>query len=237
MNIEVQLQAIAQQQSAAVKSDGQEAGLRSTRAGQLLTADWKTELVLAGRAFNVTVGGISAGGDVALITGGGAGTTIDSDEPEMAISTPVGYYHIPLGFTCATQQDPGAADADEANIILFADVTQAAEAPVIASATLETPQNLLDGGPASISAAQSAVTTALAAVNPVCSILLGYSTSQAAQVTGAGTVVLELKLDFDPSYPTILAGPCIVVACWGGTNAATGACSYNWAEVPANRVE
>ncbi len=236
MEVDATTQAVAQQQDAALSQDGLRRALRSTRAGQLYTADWKTELVQAGYAFNVTVGGVSAGANVLLITGGGNGTTINSDVPEMAIGTPAGYFHVPLGFTCSIQQDFGNADADEANIILFADLEKRIPAPVIASSTLETPLNLLDGGPDSVSRAMSACHTADIA-DPVCTVLLAYSTIQAAQVGADSTVVGKLKCNFDPSFPSLFKGPCSVVACWGGTTAATGLASYTWAEVPVARFE
>lgn len=236
MNVDTELQAIAQQQNVPVTGDGDPLRLRSTRAGQLFTADWKTSLVLAGHAHNLTVGGISAGADVAPITGGGNGTTINSDRPEMAVGTPAGYYHIPLGFSCAVQNDIGAADADEVNIILFADLEKTIPLPIAAGSTHETTQNLLDGGPAAVSEAASAYHTSDIA-DPVCTMILGYSTAQAAQVSGAGTIVCVLKLDFDPSYPRLLKGPCSVVACWGGNQAATGIATYNWAEVPTAYFE
>ena len=237
MEVDATLQAVAQQQNAAAVQDGLPRDLRSTRIGQLLTADWKTELVLAGYAFNLTVGGVTLGGNVALITGGGAGTTINSDRPEMAVGTPAGYYHIPLGFTCATQQDMGAADDDEANIILFADLEKTIPLPLATISTDETPLNLLDGGRTSSSRAASAYHTTDMVGDPVCTVLLAYSTIQAAQVDASSSVVAKLKCDFDPSYPRIFKGPCSVIACWGGNNAATGACSYDWAEVPIGRFE
>lgn len=221
------LQARAQQQEVTIGSDGAIATLRMTRAGQLFTADWKSQLVMNGRAFNVTVGGIAAGADVALITGGGNGTTIDSDQPEMIIGTPTGYFHIPLSFTCAVQQDMDA-DAEESNIILFADLTQTNDAS--GTSTAETAQNLLDGGPTSVSTCESATTADR--TDPSCTVILDYATCQAAQVSAAGTVLAVNRMDFNPDFPMFLKGPCSVVACWGGTSAATGICSYSWAEVP-----
>lgn len=233
MEVTTTLQGSVQQQNASVASDGQDRFLRATRAGQLLTADWKTELVLAGYAFNVTVGSVTLGGDVSLITGGGNGTTINSDRPEMAVGTPAGYYHIPMRFTATIQADHDA-DGDVGNIILFADVTQQIPLPIAASCTPETPINLLDDVTASVSRVASAYHTA-DITDPVSSIVLAYATNQAAQVNGTATAISQLQCDYDPSYPTILAGPCSVVACWGGTAAVTGACSYFWAEVPASR--
>jgi len=234
MDITAQLQAMAQQQGAEVKGDGSDRRLRATRAGQLFTADWKTELILGGYGFNVTVGTPLSATDITLIVGGGNGTTIVGAEPEMAIGTPVGYYHIPLGFTAAVQGDSNA-DANVANIVLATDQTQIIVEPIAASSAIEVPQNLLDGGPASVSRAQSAVTTAI--TTPVPTMLLAFATNRHSQVAADGTLIQTLRLDYDPSYPVILKGPCSVFACWGGTVAQSGMASYNWAEVPIKRFE
>lgn len=228
--------AVAQQPDAAVVGDGKPRLLRGTRAAQLFTADWKSELVLAGYAYTIDIGGITAGGDVALVTGGGNGDVIDSDQPEMAIGTPAGYYHVPLGFTCAVQQDMDV-DGDNMNILLFADLDKQIPVPIVASSTVAIPQNLLDGGPASVSRAQTAVETDIA--DPVCSLILGYATNQAATMTAATmTAIAKLSLNYQPSYPTCFAGPCSVIACFGGiaiSGVTTGLGTYTWAEVPVNR--
>ncbi len=226
--------AMVNQKSPAVSADGVSTGFRATRIGQLLTADWKTELVLSGSAFNVTVGAVTGGAAEALITGGGDGTTIDSDQPELAIGTPSGYYHIPLGFTGAGRVDFDA-DAETAEMILFADTTQSIPQPLSASSTIEVPTCLVDGLKSSVSYAQSAVTTDI--TDPICSLLLGLSLWRASEITAAGAHDMGMRLDFDPSFPTILKGPCSVVACWGGTAAVAAACSYSWAEVPIARFE
>jgi len=232
VDINAILSAVAQQQGANIQGDGILRSLRGTRAGQLFVADWKTELVLAGAAFGVTAGGISAGADIAGITGGGAGTTIDTDQPELAVGTPTGFYHIPLGFFFGGQGDLDA-DASEANVILFADTAKAIPLPIEASSDVVTPVNLLGGGPAAASVAQKAVTTDIE--DPACSQLLAFKTIQASEVTAAGEVPVELNLDWQPSFPMLFKGPCSVVACWGGTKAVVGMASYFFAEVPINR--
>jgi len=234
MDVNGILQAVAQQQGANVSTGGQLRALRTTRVGQLLVADWRTELILAGAAFSVSVGDIVAGGDVALVTGGGAGSTIDSDQPEMAVGTPTGFYHIPLGFDFEGQVDIDA-DLDEGNVILFADTTQQIPLPIIASSTLETPANLLGGGPAAVSWAQSVVTTNITA--PVGSIVLAYGTTQGSQVTAASYTLPKLQCHWYPAFPMLLKGPCSVVACWGGTAAVLGMASYYFAEVPLARFQ
>jgi len=221
----------AAQGSAVIAADGTYTAIRSTRAGQLFTADWKSELILAGLAYGVTVGGIAAGAAEALITGGGAGTTIDSDQPELQIGTPTGHYHIPLGFTFSGRCDLDA-DAETAQVLLFADTTSQGDRPIAASSTVKTPMNLLGGGESSVSYATSAVTTDI--TDPVCSHILAFRTLL-LEAAAAGSIAADLSVNWHPSFPIILKGPCAVYACWGGTAALPGACSYYWAEVPAAR--
>src|SRR2546421_732543 len=61
--------------------------------GGLLGADWRQALIARGFGGQVTVGAISTG-----ITGGGAGTVIDIEQPELLISVASGYTLIPLRF-------------------------------------------------------------------------------------------------------------------------------------------
>jgi hypothetical protein len=221
----------AAQASAVIAADGTYTAIRSTRAGQLFTADWKNELILAGLGFGVTIGGLAAGDAEALITGGGAGTVIDSDQPEMQIGTPTGHYHIPLGFMFSGRADLDA-DAETAQVLLFADTAKQGDRPIAASSTVKTPMNLLGGGESSVSYATSAVTTDI--TDPVASHILAFRTFQVA-AAAAGSLASDLTLNWEPSFPIILKGPCAVYACWGGTAAVAAACSYYWAEVPLSR--
>ena len=226
-------QATVQQRSPNIVADGVVAGLRQSSVRQLYTADWKTELVLAGKAFNVTVGGITAGAAELLITGGGSGTVINSDQPELVVGIDAGHYMIPLGFTCAARVDVDA-DTETGNIILFADTTQAPVASV--TGVVESPASLLDSGKnSSIARAFSAITADI--TDPVASIVLGFATIVHAVVTAAGEHWQELRLDYDPSFPMLLKGPCQVVACWGGTAAVPAIASFSWAEVSLDRYE
>lgn len=223
-----------QQQSPAISGDGQWNATRQTRDGCLFTADWKTNLVMRGLVYQVKVGDMSAGADIAPITGGGNGTVCDLDQPEMIVQTPATHYHVPISCRCAIQCDAGGADADEHSIILGADVTPAA---IIATATATSPTiyNLLDGGGTSISTAFTAVTADI--VDPTTDMILDFETSQAAQVSAASTVVHVLKMDYEPQYPTFLKGMCAVILCFGGTNACSGIATYTWAEIPLSQIE
>lgn len=225
------IKALAQQSGPSITGDGAQAGLRMTRVGQLFTADWKAELVLAGLAYGVTVGSIAAGGAEALITGGGNGTTIDTDQPELHVGTPTGYWHIPLGFVFSGRGDLDA-DGETAEVLLFADTTSQGDRPVAASSTVKTPMNLLGGGDAAVSWATSAVTTDI--TDPTCSHILVVRAFQLA-AAAAGSIASDLTVQWAPQFPILLKGPCAVYGAWGGTAAVAGACSYYFAEVPSAR--
>lgn len=227
------LKGYTQQQSPAISGDGQYNAIRSTRDGVLFTADWKTSLVMQGKCYQVSVGSVAAGGDIAMITGGGAGTTIDSDQPELIVQTPATHFHVPLSCRCAVQADLGAADLDEANIVLFADTSPAALIST-ATATSEVPENLLGAGAGSISTVFSAVTADI--TDPASDMILDFSTVQAQEVAADGTISTELKLIYEPKFPIFIKGLCAVVLCWGGTAAAPGMATYTWAEIPISQI-
>lgn len=206
-----------------------------TRAKQLFVADWKTELILAGYGYGISIGDLANGGaDVALITGGGAGTVIDSDQPEMAVGVPSGYFLIPLFFQLSAKVDIDA-DAEIGNIALFADTTQNIPVPIAASSTVKTPVPLLGGGAASAAFAQTTVSADI--TDPVCSMALGYWTTRGSEVTAAGESMVTLNALYNPDFPQIFKGPCSIISCFGGTAAVTAGGCFMWAEVPAARFQ
>lgn len=193
--------------------------VKMTKLGAMFTAGWRTQLLLAGKVWSVEVGDVAADGDVDLLTGGGNGTTIDMDQPELVIGVDAGYYLIPLEARCSIQAD-NDADLSEANIVLFAD---RAAAPVTtnASGTLFTPINMLDGAGAFPGRAWVGSTGDI--TTPVTSQILDYVTQQTSSIDTT-TVVAHpiIKMEYLPDSPPILAGPCQVVLCWGATKAALG---------------
>lgn len=207
--------------------------LRSSRLGQLFVADWKKQLVLAGFAYRVTIGTITGGGDVSLVTGGGAGTTIDQDQPEGAIGVDAGYYLIPLEIDIACQVDLDA-DAEVGNIVVATD--RAATVPTSVTGTVETPTNLLDGGAAFPGDAYSAITADI--TDPTVSEILAYKTVRASHAgTAASQNSVSLDLHYAPEAPTLLAGPCGLYIYWGGTAAVTGIASVVVAAIPEAAVK
>lgn len=227
------LKGTARQRGATARGAGEQASGRFSLMDQLLTAGWREELLLAGHCYGVTVGGISAGADVSLVQGGGNGTTIDSDQPELVVGVPAGYYHIPLRCQVSAQVDLDA-DGEVGNILLFADTTQCVAATGV-TGTAETPVPLLGGGPESIARVWSAITGDI--TDPVLSHLLAFETIRAMDAgTAASQPTVNFSLNYQPLSPPILKGPCMAVLCWGGTAAVNGLATYEWAEIPNSRI-
>lgn len=218
------LKVLHRQRSAAIETDGAEARLRATRAGQLTTINWKQELVMAGKVWRVDVGTITAGGDVSLVTGGGAGTTIDQDQPEAAIGVDAGYFLIPLEVRVSCQVDLDA-NAEVGDIIVAVD--RSAGVPTTVTGSVETPVNQLDGAEAFPGRAFSAITVDI--TDPTVDEILDYQTVRAAEFVSNGIatnltngIVVPLRMLYQPQVPNLIAGPCGIYVYWGGTAAVPG---------------
>jgi len=212
-----------EQISPSVLGEGNEETLRQTRLGQLFTADWKQRLLLAGKLWKVSVGTVAAGGDVTAIVGGGNGTTVDQDQPEVIIGVPAGYFLIPVEINVAARVDADA-DGEMGYIIAYADRSAA---PVEdGTVTVETPLNLLDGAGAFPGYAASAATADI--TDPTVDELLDIVTVQASEFThGTPTAAdaalsVGLKMAYHPDTPSLIAGACGIYVHWGGTGVASG---------------
>ncbi len=204
-----------------------------SKLGELFTADWKQRLIRAGLAWQVQVGGITAGADILPVLGGGNGTTMDTDQPELCVGVPSGYYLIVMEAHVATYAH-SVTDKTINTILLFADRTQSIADTGAASSTAVTPVNLLDGAPGQgTPLAEKAYTADV--TDPVCSEILDFACNEGYVSATPGTAIQGLKMDYVPQAPTILAGPCQVVLCWGSTNAsgASGMGSIKVGVVPA----
>lgn len=115
--------------------DGAVGGLRLSRNGELFTVPWLQAAVFEGKAFAVTVGALST-----PVVGGGNGTVLDIDQPELAIGVPSGKAILPFSIKVQCHVPLLAADADESEILVAVDkdTTLATDG----TATTETPANL-----------------------------------------------------------------------------------------------
>ena len=216
-----------------VVGEGDMGYAKMTKLGAMFSADWRTQLLLAGLVYQARVGTITAGADPVGVVGGGNGTTIDSDQPELVIGVDAGYYLIPIDARVAVQSDCDA-DAELTEIVLFADRTNApVTATEAASGTVTTPVNMLDGGAAFPGRCYTGCTADI--TDPVTSQILDYVTFLLQSVNTTGMVPAPIiRMDYKPDVPTILAGPCQLILCWGGTAASKGIGIVTVAAVPSS---
>ena len=228
------IKAKARQVAPEVAGEGDLDYLKSTKLGALFTADWRQQLIAAGLAWTAHVGALTASADIVPVVGGGAGTAIDSAQPELIIGVDAGYYLIPMEAHVAIYAH-GVTDKSIQNIVLFADRTTAPQAVAGASSTACTPLNLLDGAPGAFPGRARQAISGDLTVAPIMDELLDYVCNQSLAATGSATAV-GLKMDYVPTAPTIIAGPCQVVLCYGATNAsgASGMGVVKVAVVPAS---
>lgn len=218
----VNLKAIARQaNNVTLGTNGDDVSLSSTMLGELFTADWKQNLQLAGKLWRVTAGTLADGAGPVMITGGGNGTYIDLDQPEMLVNVPVGYYlflaeaHI---VALPAMLPTGIVPGDVASILIISDRTAASND---GTSTAETPDNLHDGGGAFPGRAYSAYTADV--TDPVMAEILALESRKFEVGTAVSLVQSGLKLDYEPKTPSLLAGPCQICVYWGTTSAAGAA--------------
>lgn len=217
-----------------VLSDGDQEEVLQGKVLGLWTADWKVRLAAAGKLWRLSVGTLSSDTGVTRVTGGGAGTTVDLDEPEIAIGCPTGYYLIPIEIHVSGVLDQDA-NAELGEIVVTMDRTQI---PAGVTGTTATLYNQLDGAATYPGVAYHTVT--VVTTNPTNEELIAVETVSSSEFVsnGAATnltngVVTKLQLDWIASYPDIVAGPCTLLVYWGGTAAVTALATVVVGCVPA----
>jgi hypothetical protein len=203
-----------------------EVNLRSLMGG-LLSADWRQAMIARGYGWNVTIGTLSTG-----ITGGGAGTVLDLDQPEFILGVPANYALIPLDFHIQVNPGLQTTDSHVTEILIAVDRTQTFDAS--GTFTSETPLNLRTnnstGCPIVCGSAFNADTT-----DPVLSFeLMRKEAFTDVQGTAATVNQYQFNLDYEPKNPPILIGPSMVVGYWGGSIAAVGFAQLNFIACPAS---
>lgn len=198
-----------------------------SKIGQIFTADWKERLILAGRAFRMSIGTISGGGAHTLV---GNGTTVDLDIPQAVIAVDSGYL-IPMSLQLGLHCDADAEN-DTVDVLLTGDRGSALSAAQIntGTGTAETPDNLLDGAEAFSGRCESIFTVAV--TDPTHSDLFYFRHWEA--IGADELIITDFFVDKEFVLPTLLAGPCSLCLYFGGTVAVTGMGSIVFAHIPAS---
>jgi len=222
---------------AAVLDHGAQEYVQQAIALGVWTADWKARLAAAGLLYSAHIGTLTTGADIAMIVGGGNGTTVDTDQPEMLVGVDTGYLiPVELKVACILDID---ANAEYGEILFFADRTQAPPTTATGTPGIVTPNNQLDGGAAFGGRCYGGVTTDLA--DPAMSELIDIKYVICAEFVSNGSatnltngIVYDLRMDWSADWPKILAGPCQLCVAFGGTAAVSGMLSIVFAAVPAS---
>lgn len=181
-----------------------------------------------GKGYHITVGAFST-----PIVGGGNGTIIDLDQPEVVISVPSGGAIRPIRIKVQCNTPLLATDADESEILIAVDRTAAWAGD--GTFTTETPTGMrTDVTSGSITSCGSAFTadmTATTGADPVLGIELDRSLITGdVQGTPATAVWTKNELLYEPVYSPLIVGPAAIYIYWGGTVATSGFAQCQWIE-------
>lgn len=225
MAMTMDVKAKVDQLSPTILSEGDTDYPRMSNIGQIFTANWQERLILAGKAYRVSIGTIATGNAHVFV---GTGTEMDLDKPTVIVAADNGYI-IPMELNWAGYSI-AVADNDEVEVLVAADRTTAVAAG--ATATVETPDNLLDGAPAFGGRAWSITSSVIA--DPVFDDIIYYKVWETLGTNPLGPVNHYAHKTW--SYPTFLAGPCSLLLYTFGTKQTTGMGALVFAHIPASWV-
>ncbi len=193
----------------------------------LLAADWRQALIARGFGWNVTVGSVST-----PIVGGGNGTVIDPEQPELAIFVPSGQCLIPLRIAVEVELGIQTTDSHRTEILIGTDRTQL---PTAGTSTLEVPINLRTDITTSCPlTARSAYT--VDGITPVLDELDRAQALTDVQGTAATVNVYQLKTVYEPKFPPFICGPAGLFVYVGGNVAPSCFIQASFLAIPASLV-
>lgn len=195
------------------QSTAQEVQLRSLLGG-LLGADWRQALIARGFGWHIQVGALTT-----PIVGGGAGTVLDLEQPELAINCPTGYAMIPLRINVQCQLGLQTTDSHESEIVIGVDRTQVQTA---GTSTTEVPMNLRTDITSAAPFTCFSAYTADGVAAPVITELARKQGLTDVQGTAATVNVYQFDLLYEPLYPPMVIGPAHFAVYWGGDIAVSG---------------
>jgi len=199
--------------------------------------DYLDRMIADGYGRALTVGALSAG-----IVGGGAGTILDLNQPELAIAVPANVVIRPILAKVQVQVGAATTDADESETLLAVDSLGLWTGD--GTLTNENPSNMnsrFDKG--SLCRVGSAFTGDMTttpgnggtAAAPVLDMELDRAVVQLELATAASQNYILLALNYQPNYPEYIEGPATLLAYWGGTVATVGGfAQVRWVEAPVD---
>jgi len=214
---------------------GYDAGLtiqpgRCLPGGVMVGTNWIQGLIARGFGWHVSVGTLTTG-----IQGGGAGTIIDLDQPEVLVSVPANYILIPHELRIEVEVPLLAADSEVSEIIMAVDRTQKWDG--VGTSTSETALNLRTDITSGAPTTQNSAFTGNMTAEPVLSFDLARKQALGDfQGTAANAMWTQFDLIYQPKYPPLLVGPAMLLCYWGGTVASTGYAQLAFCVVPSSQL-
>lgn len=206
------------------QSTAAEVQLRSLLGG-LLSADWRQSLIARGFGWLVDVGALTT-----PIVGGGNGTVVDLEQPELAINVPSGYAMIPLRIAVECQLGLQTTDSHESEIIIGVDRTQI---QTVGTSTTEVPMNLRTDITAAAPFTCFSAYTADGVAAPVIRELARKQGLTDAQGVAATLNVYVFDLVYEPLHPPIIIGPAHIAVYFAGDIAVSGFIQATMIAVPS----
>lgn len=197
-------------------------------------------MIADGYGRRVTVGAFSTG-----IVGGGAGTVLDLDQPEVAIAVPSALVIRPIHLEIVVQGGISTADSDEVEALIAVDSLGYWTGD--GTFTSENPSNMNSkfdkGSGCKVGSAFTADMTTTprnngTAADPVLDMELVSVVETADQAgTAANAVYRQIRLVYMPAHPEWLEGQCTLLGYWGGTIATVGGFArFAWVEAPPDII-
>lgn len=208
--------------------------LDASRGGEQYVYDWRQRRVAEGRGYVVNVGAFST-----PIQGGGAGTILDLDQPELVINVESGKILVPLRFAIQLQQPLAATDSDEVEMLIAVDL--GARWAGDGTFTVETPINMRTDSTrpysGSVASAFTADNLSTTGSDMVLDLELARSVN-VADLNGAPANAFNTKheLVYEPTVSPMIVGPATVIAYWGGTVATSGFAQFAFLELDSTEV-
>lgn len=196
-----------------------------TLLGGLLAADWRQALIARGFGWHATVGALST-----PIVGGGNGTVLDAEQPEMAIKVPSGFTLIPLRIAVEVELGLQTTDSHVTEVIVGVDRTQV---PTAGTSTLEAPINMRTD---LVSSCPLVVYSAFTGdgITPVLDELDRAQVLTDVQGTAATVNAYQLKTVYEPQHPPMIVGPAGLFVYFGGDIAASGFVQASFLAIPSS---
>lgn len=213
----------AQTGGVSIATEGAQRQARGTRDGALFAAPWIQGLILEGRCYMIQVGALTT-----PIVGGGNGTIVDLDQPEVNIGVPSGTTILP--FRIDVQVELNATQADNAitDVIIGFDrlATNAG-----GTFTDETAVNLRTDNPYSTLCDPNSAYTGNQTTEPTVIEIARLQHVPIVDAASTARADTSLHLLYEPLYAMAIVGPAQLLVYYGGVEAVSGYVQVFWAEL------